>query len=335
MKKMLNLVLRFVTVEKYPENKELLFGYASILGTVVTIVFTGYTISQSNTPFESTATIVALGILNVILVISSMFLTRRYYYLQRDMIKLQNSFAPLVVENDKHKSIEKTFAKVLHNINHQARILISKLYRDLLRVNFSKDRQREIAFQKYFIFLLDNIKEIFDILTSDQCSVAIKLLVPDDNPELTSVKTHYRDSISFRERRSVDGKMKSYHYFENTAFKTIIREDYPNTFYYCNDLANEKGYVNKNSDWNKFYNACLVVPISMPTTKEENKVIIGFICVDNMKGGFDEAIAKNILASIADLNFLVYKVFQEYKQKKQEDYDLNQSKQGTASSPSE
>jgi len=295
--------------KNFIDNKELIFGYASILGTVITMVYTAYAAYRSALSFNFSATVIALCLVNAFLVLSSAATLRRYFVLQRH-------YNPLVNEINNLKSFQTTVAKVIHNINHQGRILINKMYNGVLLSEANKERQLELSFEKFILFLLDNVKEIFDVITADQCSVCIKLIIPNkDNPEQTFVKTHHRDSISFRERRKSDAALKDYPYYENTAFKKIIRKEYSNTFYVCNNLKEEKSYTNLNPEWSDYYNATLVVPISLPIQGESNQsiIMIGFLCVDNMKGNFDDKVAGNILAAIADLTFLIYKSFDDYK----------------------
>lgn len=292
----------------YPENKEIIFGYAGILGTVVTVLYTLYSgfMVGRNPGFE--VTILALCLLNIFLVITSVSLMRRFF-------RLEQQVRP---DKEKISQLEQSqigVAKILHNINHQARNLISKINSDIITNDFSKERARDLAFQKYLIYLLGNIKEIFDLLTADQCAVCVKIIISNEQPELSTVKTQYRDSISFRERKSTDKNLQSFPYYENTAFKLIIQDPYKNPFFLSNDLRNEKGYNNKNPNWNKYYNASLVVPISIPLSKDQDRIILGFICIDNQKGGFDDVVCRNILSSIADLNFLVYKGLEEYYKK--------------------
>lgn len=296
--------------KNFPDNRELIFGYAGILGTVITVVYTAYAAYHAALSFDFSATVITLCLVNAFLVLSSSATLRRYFALQR----VHN---PLVHQVDNLKSFQITISKVMHNINHQARTLINKLNNDILLSDVSREREMGLSFEKYLIFLLDNIKEIFDVVTDDQCSVCIKLLVPNkENPEQTFVKTHYRDSISFRERRKSDFALKDYPYYENTAFKKIIRKEYKNRIYFCNNLKEEHSYTNLNTEWQEYYNATLVVPISLPvdgSSQSQSSVIIGFLCVDNMKGNFDEKITRNILSSIADLTFLIYKSFNDYK----------------------
>lgn len=293
---------------KFPEDKELLFGYASVVGTIVTVIYTVYSGFIVAGNVEISATIIALCLLNFFLVISAISLTRRYF-------RLETQVRPDKLRISQLEQSQVVISKVIYNINHQARNLILKINKDLIDSDFSERHTRNLSFQKYLVFLMDNIKEIFDVLTDDQCSVCIKIIVPGEYPELTTVKTHYRDSISFRERKLIDSSMQSFPYYENTAFKQIIQDPYKNPCFICNDLKKESGYLNMNKNWYKYYNASMVVPISLTLSKEEERMILGFICIDNMKGGFEEKIGRNIISAIADLNFLVYKGFEEYHSK--------------------
>jgi len=49
-------------------------------------------------------------------------------------------------------------------------------------------------------------------------------------------------------------------------------------------------------------------------SEPQSKIMIGFICVDNLRGGFDDLIAHNFLAAITDLNFIVYSSFDKLKE---------------------
>ena len=171
---------------KYPENKELLFGYRSVLGTVVTVIYTLYSgfMVGRNQGFE--VTIIALCVLNFFLVISSVSLMRRFFRLEQQVRPDKERISQL-------EQSQVGIARILHNINHQARNLITKINSDIINNDFTKERARDVAFQKYLIFLVSNIKEIFDLLTGDQCAVCIKIIISNEQPELSTVKTQYRD----------------------------------------------------------------------------------------------------------------------------------------------
>jgi hypothetical protein len=89
----------------------------------------------------------------------------------------------------------------------------------------------------------------------------------------------------------------------------------PNFFLSNNllELEQQGKYRNFNPKWKSNYNACLVVPIRATARYDYNKNI-GFLCVDNMKGGFDEKIAFNILAAFADLVYCLFQAIYIFKE---------------------
>lgn len=115
-----------------------------------------------------------------------------------------------------------------------------------------------------------------------------------------------------------DRRLPEYRYDQNTAFKVILDEDTNQSYYMSNNLKteqSEKTYNNANENWHKYYNACLVAPIRYKEMKEdgaEKSAVLGFICVDNKKGGFNE-VGKNVLASYADHCFHLFNFY--FKQK--------------------
>ena len=294
---------------------ELVFGYSSIIGFVITVSYLCYSASKTNIPLDVKATVVALCLMNMTLAVGAIYIVRKY----DKLLNLHSEFNTIekqhILNIENLKSSQRAIAKVFHNINHEARNLIKEIHSNIATQDFNEFKETELSFKQYLLFLLDNIKEIFDVITSDQCSVCIKIIIPSEKEEGQSyIKTHYRDSISYRARSEIDTEMETYPYYENTAFKKIINREYPDRYWFCNDLKNEKTYNNMNPNWEKAYNATLVVPISFPvSSKEGGQIIVGFICVDNFKGGFNEEITYNLLASIANLSFTLYSSFNELR----------------------
>ena len=93
----------------------------------------------------------------------------------------------------------------------------------------------------------------------------------------------------------------------------------PELYYACDDLKKEQQagkYKNKNPEWEKYYNATLVVPIgplrigkSAPADDEAG--VIGFICVDNLKGRLANTFTHSVLEAYATTQFLVHQMFAE------------------------
>ena len=171
------------------------------------------------------------------------------------------------------------------------------------------------------LYLLDNIKTTYDILSEDECSVCIKMILVgkneknievkgDNNLRDVYIKTYMRDSFSYRQRNFIDERVPTFPYHENTAFQVILEERYPDSFFLSNDLGEfEKGYRNYRNDWSEFYNSCMVVPIRIQI-RNGGYIVIGFICIDNVEGGFDST-GKDLLAAIGDHLFHIFRAFSD------------------------
>ncbi len=198
----------------------------------------------------------------------------------------------------KEKHIQKKIAEIIHNYNHEFRQVILSILEDTPATGTPVDHNR--TRKEFFEYTLSQIKEIFDILTGDSCSACVKYL---DNDYVSTIA---RDHVSSRSRGEADAnpRLKKYKYSENTAFGRIMKEGY--RYFLSNNLhAMGDDYVNVNQKWQKLYNATLVQPIRYLRDGGVGGVdgeaeVIGFICVDNMKGNFEEPIAIDILAAFSD-----------------------------------
>ena len=203
--------------------------------------------------------------------------------------------ARLKIELEYAKDVQSNMAKIVHNFCHQYRKIATEVFNSEPGDHFDHERELKI----FFMRMLSNIKEVFDVYTGSPCAACVKLLNGND------VSTYLRDDISSRERSRADNSpslVRSFDYRINTAFRKILSGSIP-AFYYSNDLLGEKDYENANPDWQKYYSATLVVPIRFVYDESTGKSsVLGFICVDNKGGGFDD-ISVNILASFADLSF--------------------------------
>lgn len=212
---------------------------------------------------------------------------------------------------------------MIHNIFHESRDILCTMIDTNLLINsdlikFYEEKSLNTAeldlieadldsdFNEYCNNVVNNIKNLFDILTKDECCVTIKLFdsISDRNTENVKIDdvvavTFKRDSVSRRSRRHIDSSMPSYNIKSNTAFREIVQSD-NRSYYYCNNLMENKDYDNSNSNWRKYYNACLVSGI-VADNDAKSYTVLGALCVDNFKGNFDDKITHNILASIADI----------------------------------
>lgn len=306
--------------ESFHRNRELIFGYSGFFSLVVAIISIFF-VFFGKLDQQITIVITAVCINNAGLSILCIFLTRRFDLVREQARKSQEIYQVSEKEINhlnevinKHIYIEGHIAVIFHNIIHSHRDLVNKINTDLVLKKPSLAK-REESFRKYLLYFLINIKEIFDLITSDTCNVCIKMILESEKNYDYNVKTYLRDSISYRNRRDIDNDIESYPYYKNTAFDCILGHEHHNFFLSNNllELEQQGKYRNFNPKWKSNYNACLVVPIRATDRVDYNKNI-GFLCVDNMKGGFDEKIAFNILAAFADLVYCLFQaiyLFQE------------------------
>lgn len=174
-------------------------------------------------------------------------------------------------------------------------------------------QKAEAIVRQHCQYIIDNLLELFRILTKYNCSISIKILFLDESKDgesdrLQLVYTYARDSISAHERGRVDHVLTSYPYSDNTAFADIMDPDKPD-FFLSNDLrALGEEYKNSDPDWKKYYNSTVVVPIKKPAGVESIDTV-GFLCVDNMHGGFSHDFSINMLHSVACLFYSIFSMF--------------------------
>jgi len=305
------------------KSLDFIFGLSSLIGLIITAVYTIFAISDGDYSLGANSVIIALACINLALAITFVLIVRRNNQLSISALTLQPKIDLLEKELQYSKNrLGKNLynfeevSDILHSINDQLRDRIL----ELLEIDAGNTLDISVYQRKnemFYLFLLDNIKSIFDMLTRDKCAISLKILdeVASDNEII--IRTLFRDSSSYRERKGSDKFIYNYPYYENTAFKEILSED-GDSFYVSDNLSKETTYINLNKDWNKYYNATLVCPIRMEIIEDEEDEysdysVLGFICIDNMKGNLNNKICINLLASITDILYVQWSLYNETK----------------------
>ncbi len=315
----------------FKKDIDTICNLASLFGYILAIVTFIFAVYQEDINEAVKITIYSLVLLNAANYLGTIYIVRRYDNVRKDYNDLDKEKRNLghenanlnqkisnlheVIQNNKdvEYSMKSDISKIIHNFCHEYR---KRIY----QVQGGEDNldKRKSSIEKFFFYLVENIKELFDILTKDKCSVCIKLIIPGSSDNDFLVRTYQRDSVSYRERSKIDASIPEYHHFENYAFKVIMDGKSPDVYFIQNDLANYKPYFNANENFEKYYNACMVVPIRIITKLLDDgrykSVVLGFICVDNLKGGFDEEISLNLLASFSDLCFNLFNAYFEMQE---------------------
>lgn len=207
------------------------------------------------------------------------------------------------------------------NILKSIDIAIVKLYYNTAgNVSLFEKPINEIVteFERFISTMLTNITNTCNAITGDQCATCIKII------KNNKVKTFYRDPMSYRMRQGADHKDDKpfiYDISDNYAFKIIADPTIKETAFICDNLKDLKPYENRNPKWSNLYNATAVIPIeiseledssankSLTKRSKTKKNIIGFLCVDNLKGGFESRELKDFLAGFGDLLFNLFEKF--------------------------
>ncbi len=121
------------------------------------------------------------------------------------------------------------------------------------------------------------------------------------------VITVFRDSytyINYRDDREV-GAIKLYTVEGNTAFKTVYEGAEMFLHNNLKDLHSKGAYANENTEWQKHYNATLVVPIQSHDRRINRREFYGFLAADSKnsigKELYDRDVCMPILKHGAEL----------------------------------
>ncbi|MCK5606697.1 hypothetical protein KAR91_32645 [Candidatus Pacearchaeota archaeon] len=316
----------------------LIFGICSLLGLITTLVLLNKTLIQidligdQSEIYKSLAEIYKMLGLSVFALIA-IFLIQSYLF-NTNIEKLNRDLGELPLENkhltdvndylrdvvNYHIRINRSTTDSIHNITHYYRyitILLRDTVIDLRKIDSKTDesecRKSYNEFEKFISLLLTSITSTIEVITQDECATCIKIINAD------KVKTFYRDPNSYRVRRESDynqmGEIFIYNVADNFAFNLIADPHSKETFFVCDDLKEYKGYYNRNYEWNKLYNATIVVPIqaNLSGNKHKKKMhILGFLCCDNMAGGLESMEIKDFLSASGDLLYNLFVLYDRF-----------------------
>ena len=308
------------------------FGLCSLLGLVFTLYTLVSTLNEIKLLSKENVVIANLASIYqtlswTILALIIIFLIQSYLF-NSNISKLQHQLGELPLENkhlvdvneyqteiiNHYIRVTRSTTDSIHNITHYYRyitILLRDTVIDLRKNNSVTDNNqcRKICneFEKFMFSLLSSTTSTLEVITQDECSTCIKLI--NNN----KIKTFYRDSNSYRNRRDSDytafGQVFVYDVIDNFAFNLIADPNAKETFFVCDNLKEFKDYYNRNFDWNKLYNATFVVPIQANLSGNKRKKemhILGFLCCDNMIGNLENQEVKDFLSSIGDLLYNLF-----------------------------
>jgi len=258
----------------------------------------------------------------VLLVCATVFATK-YILLKKnsqrqlaDALTSRNEFADLV--NSIKLRSDNEDAKVFSVLKDLYAVLrMDYEYCIFLRDNGSELGFKEIQarFDSYLSDFLNKVVSIFGIFTGHKCAACVKVLLsskdkPNNGHFIKGLKEDYafvstisRDPSSAYDRnRAYPPDRLTYQIVENTGLFEVKHIPERNGYYAKNDLCNisPEFYRNSNGRWREFYDAVAVAALKNPSQDAFDQAI-GYLCVDNLGGGFDDRVCRLILECLANL----------------------------------
>jgi len=239
-------------------------------------------------------------------------LDRRY---RKNINRLLETRAELRQERVKSSQIEDDLMSVFGDMAQRVedisshRTGVSNFICDLLMKKEFNKTELVNRIDQYIDFCLSQTAELFGRFTDSKTASCVKLITKKNDDGDLLVETYMRNQISRLQRQGtdVDEFLGVFPYKKNTGFSKIIDEDNSRGFWYSNNLIelHEEGeYDNINPRWKEFYSAAAISAIRNPQSSSKDD-IIGFLCIDNKDGRFDDRITRPSLAAISNTLYYV------------------------------
>lgn len=173
----------------------------------------------------------------------------------------------------------------------------------------------------YLAEVLTRVTALFREYTGGECAACIKILLddpgndagvdyetarPDSDPIIA--KTFARDPASRLRRAPIDNALPCYPFEKNAAFAYVMHSADGKGYYFENDLLKPAApYWSAHREFQSLYTATAVAALKDPQNEEVLEAL-GFICVDNKSGGFDNGPCRQILESIASIVYYTLRI---------------------------
>jgi hypothetical protein len=290
----------------------------------VTLMQNGNEFNGSELPFYST--VIAVNVVNLGLIFALMRLIKRNDNARRlgENLRKEHKFELKILEDDNEDLRDQidfmqasitALTKSNKAITHELKILKNRILIAIASDNTSDYHSIKTDVKSFLVFYTANLKNFFDKHTGDECAIYITMLTDESaDPQDKYCETFFRDPTSYVERQHIDKKRKRYLAKEFFPFKEITSYENGLTSFQCEDCNDLKHFHDRIPEWDKFFKAVISTPIQKPVKGSDGMVgnnTIGFLTVDNMKGGLSDLICLNCLKAYSDvfydlLNTLFY-----------------------------
>lgn len=162
-----------------------------------------------------------------------------------------------------------------------------------------------------------NVEKLFRKMIEAECKVSVKLIYEEGNRRFAKVFVRSLEPCPRDEEFETPAIVGN---GTNTGLdRALERRNHGVSYFFCNNLKalqeNEE-YENHRLGWDKLYNATIVVPICSGNPETS----LGFLCVDTLKAdAFDRDSQISILAMVARILYIYFRVFRQYAPKEGEE----------------
>ncbi len=231
-----------------------------------------------------------------------------------------------------HNAI-RAMAEHAHEVIHSGRDVLNvlgyKLEIEREKKQLIDKGQYKLILDQYLDSFVNNTLSIFDTIIGKQCSVSIQMLGTRTKvPEGKRNRIHLlkNDKRSLRSREDFIVRVKNndgYNCSRHSAYSDLMKGGVRKTTYFVNNNCSDanSNYRDALEDWQKHYNAILVVPIQFnldtaaarhasdsasvlnieeAVKRDICRSVLGFITVDSLHGQFDKDVSVPALAAHAD-----------------------------------
>lgn len=288
-------------------------GYLSIVFGIAALGVNAYTFFVAGAQAE---TWYLIGV-NFFLLVGVFALFQSLYNKQGRLLRLFRNVTYLKAQLDSRDVAYNDISKYLQDLFHRRTGISQQMHKTIQGQRTDGDLRTDV--KEYIQYLLNQTKLIFDKYTEYDTSTCLKMITihrelngnfgrNGESPQ--EILTFDRDHSSKETRGKVDKEQETMEYLciRNTAFREIMYNRGRDNYFYHNDLLEleRQGlYENINPYWKNHYKATAVHAIKDPG-QPRTEGVIGFLCIDNMNGGFDDKFSKHMLSLLSDTLYYAF-----------------------------
>jgi hypothetical protein len=307
-------------------------GWLALLVSIVSLIASAYIFI--NAPSATPAFIVVrdLSIWLVTLIFLTFFVigfVHRGAVIERKVEEIRQKERIIWIERVNLSAMLSELLKPPHELAHNFRNILFNHYLQPNGHTIHFTQEEKNVFDDICKYAIKYVKKSFEtyfkyrgISIENDFSVSVKLILrSDQSPLLSQLSSEYQTLVktqkewiitAYRDEDTTQGIDRNerevgtrlYDIKNYTAFSRIVLIQ--DSVFFSNDLEHEQGYYNEDeTDWHKYYNSILIVPIRYRRQDGTQHRCFGLLIIDslniNKEKLYNDSECKDILSNAADL----------------------------------